>query len=92
MKCNTLAGVSVDFNLYRRAAHESKILRLCHIEKGDQGAISRRDPLPPPPRDVLEKTVYVEGLPKDATIQWLQVSRAFYSFPKIELGSNFTYC
>ena len=74
MKCNTLAGVTVDFNLYRRAAHESKILRLCDIKKGDQAAISRRDPLPPPPRDVLEKTVFVEGLPKDATIQWLQVS------------------
>ena len=87
MKCNTLAGVSVDFNLYRRAAHESKILRLCHIEKGDQGAISRRDPLPPPPRDVLEKTVYVEGLPKDATIQWLQVSQAIYSQPNCSFTS-----
>jgi len=43
------------------------------LEKpGDQGGICRQDPLPPPPRDILQKTVYVEGLPKDATIEWLQ--------------------
>ena len=72
------ADISLDLKLYRRAAFESKVLRLCDLEdKGDQGAISRRDPLPPPPRDVLEKTVYVEGLPKDATIQWLQVKLWF---------------
>ena len=69
------ADISLDLKLYRRAAFESKVLRLCDLEKkGDQGAISRRDPLPPPPRDVLEQTVYVEGPPKDATKQWLQVN------------------
>ena len=74
LKCNSLRDVTADVRLFRRAAHESKQLRLVDLDsKGDQGAVSRRDPLPPPPRDVLEKTVYVEGLPKDATIQWLQV-------------------
>ena len=58
----------------RRAAFDSKILRLCDMnESGDQGGICRLDPIPPPPRDILQKTVYVEGLPKDATIEWLRV-------------------
>ena len=60
--------------ILRRAAFESKILRLCDFENSnDQGGICRRDPAPPPPRDVLQKTVYLEGLPKDATVQWLKV-------------------
>ena len=60
--------------ILRRAAFESKILRLCDFENpNDQGGICRRDPAPPPPRDILQKTVYLEGLPKDATVQWLKV-------------------
>ena len=62
------------FKVVRRAAYESRQLLLVGWkDEFDQGAICRRDPAPPAPRDVNSKTVYVEGLPKDATIEWLQV-------------------
>ena len=96
VKFNSPLEISDNVQLYRRAAHTSKVLRLADIVKGDQGAIARRDPLPPPPRDVLQKTVYVEGLPKDATIQWLQnligaLSRhkpSFVSVPRLRTGHS----
>ena len=67
--------------ILRRAAFESKILRLCDFENAnDQGGICRRDPAPPPPRDILQKTVYLEGLPKDATVQWLKVQNSEQGF------------
>merc|ERR1712012_447926 len=73
MKCHKLTELTQDINVVRRAAYESRQLLLVGWrDEFDQGAICRRDPAPPAPRDVNSKTVYVEGLPKDATIEWLQ--------------------
>lgn len=72
LKFNKVAELTQDIQILRRAAYESKILKLCGLNSPfDQGAISRRDPAPPSPRDLKQKTVYIEGLPRDATIQWL---------------------
>ena len=76
----------------RRAAYESRQLLLVGWkDEFDQGAICRRDPAPPAPRDVNSKTVYVEGLPKDATIEWLQVRsnfRKIHDFDNLKFPGN----
>jgi La-related protein 7 len=73
VRYNKINQLTQDVQILRRAAFESKVLKLCDLsEPFDQGAVCRIDPVPPTPRDIRAKTVYIEGLPRDATVQWLQ--------------------
>jgi len=79
---------------------DSKVLKLADLnEEFDQGALCRIDPLPPCPRSIRHKTVFVEGLPKDATVQWLEAlvkalsesTPSFITIPRHKKGNSCGY-
>jgi hypothetical protein len=79
---------------------DSKVLKLTDLnEEFDQGALCRIDPLPPCPRSIRHKTVFVEGLPKDATVQWLEAlvkalsdsTPSFITIPRHKKGNSCGY-
>ena len=57
------------------------------------------DPIPPSPRSIRHKTVFVEGLPKDATVEWMEAlvkalsdcTPSFITIPRHKKGNACGY-